>query len=77
MAMLFSGAAHARTRPRRPQLESPGTAVLLSGGIVSRPYRDYGYDFMLTRFNARGEVEAGIIFFQLKATDDLPLFADG
>ncbi len=51
--------------------------VLLSGGIVSRPYRDYGYDLMLTSFNARGEVEAGYVFFQLKATDDLPLLADG
>jgi hypothetical protein len=51
--------------------------VLLGGGIVSRPYRDYGYDFMLTSFNARGEVEAGYVFFQLKATDDLRLLADG
>jgi Domain of unknown function (DUF4365) len=51
--------------------------ILLSDGIVSRPYRDYGYDFMLTSFNALGEVEAGYVFFQLKATDDLPLLADG
>ena len=31
----------------------------------------------MTSFNARGEIEAGSIFFQLKATDDLPLLADG
>jgi hypothetical protein len=51
--------------------------VLLSGGIVQQPSRDYGYDLMMTSFNARGEIEAGSIFFQLKATDDLPLLADG
>ena len=43
----------------------------------SKPIRDYGYDFMLTSFNAIGEVEAGYVFFHLKATDDLPLLADG
>jgi hypothetical protein len=51
--------------------------VLLSGAVVERPYWDYGYDLMMTSFNERGEIEAGNIFFQLKATDDLPLLADG
>lgn len=51
--------------------------VLLCGGIVERPYRDYGYDLLMTTFNDRGEIEAGNVFFQLKATDDLPLLADG
>ena len=31
---------------------------------------------MMTSFNALGEVEAGNVFFQLKATDDLLLLAD-
>ena len=51
--------------------------VLLCGSIVERPYRDYGYDLMMTSFNVVGEIEAGNVFFQLKATDDLPLLADG
>jgi hypothetical protein len=51
--------------------------VLLSGSIVQRPSSDYGYDLIMTSFNARGEIEPGSIFFQLKATDDLPLLADG
>jgi hypothetical protein len=51
--------------------------VLRSGGVVERPYRDYGYDLIMTSLNERGEIEAGNVFFQLKATDDLPLLADG
>ncbi len=51
--------------------------MLRCGGIVQRPTRDYGYDLRMTSFNARGEIEAGSVFFQLKATDHLPLLADG
>ena len=31
----------------------------------------------MSSFNARGEIEGGNAFFQVKATDDLPLLADG
>jgi hypothetical protein len=51
--------------------------VLLGGSIVERPYRDYGYHLMMTSFNARGEIEGGYAFFQVKATDNLPILTDG
>jgi hypothetical protein len=51
--------------------------VLLCGGTVLRFSSDYGYDLMMTSFNDRGEVESGNIFFQVKATDDLPLLSEG
>jgi len=51
--------------------------VLLCGCSVQRMHSDYGYDLVMSTFNANGEIEAGIIFFQVKATDHLPLLADG
>lgn len=51
--------------------------VLLCGGAVVRNPVDYGYDLILFSFNPRGEVEGGYTFFQVKATDNLPLLADG
>lgn len=51
--------------------------VLLCGGTVMRFASDYGYDLMMSSFNDRGEVEPGLVYFQVKATDDLPLLADG
>jgi hypothetical protein len=50
--------------------------VLLCGCAVQRIYSDYGYDLMMTTFNAAGEIEGGNVFFQVKATDALPLLAD-
>ena len=46
--------------------------VLLCGCSVQRVYSDYGYDFIMSTYNAQGEIEAGIVFFQVKATADLP-----
>jgi hypothetical protein len=51
--------------------------VLLCGCSVQRIYNDYGYDLVLSTFNANGEIEAGIIYLQVKATDNLPLLSDG
>jgi hypothetical protein len=51
--------------------------VLLCGGAVVRNPVDYGYDLILLSFNPRGEVEGGHALFQVKATDHLPLLADG
>lgn len=51
--------------------------VLLCGGTVQPIGKDYGYDLMMTSFNAWGEIEPGIVYFQVKATDELPLLADG
>lgn len=50
--------------------------VLLCGCSVQRIYSDYGYDLTMTTFNVNGEIEAGIVYFQVKATDTLPLLAD-
>jgi hypothetical protein len=43
--------------------------VLLSGHTLHRITHDYGLDGVLTTYNARGEVENGVIWLQLKATD--------
>jgi Domain of unknown function (DUF4365) len=51
--------------------------VLLCGCAVQRMQSDYGYDLTMSTFNAKGEIEAGVIFFQVEATDNLPLLADG
>jgi hypothetical protein len=51
--------------------------VLLGGCSVQRVYSDYGYDLVMSSYNTDGEIEGGIVFFQVKATDHLPLLADG
>jgi hypothetical protein len=51
--------------------------ALLCGYTVQRVIADYGYDLLLTTYNANGEVEIGDIRLQLKATDSLPTLKDG
>ncbi len=51
--------------------------VLLCGCSVQRIHSDYGYDLIMSTFDANGEIEPGVIFLQVKATDNLPLLADG
>jgi hypothetical protein len=51
--------------------------VLLCGHTVQRFHPDYGYDLILSSFNERGEAEGGVVFFQVKATEELPLLKDG
>jgi hypothetical protein len=51
--------------------------VLLSGSCVQRLHSDYGYDLVMSSFNTNGEIEPGILYFQVKATDDLPVLAEG
>jgi hypothetical protein len=51
--------------------------ALLCGYAVDRVVHDYGIDLILWTYNENGEVESGQVFLQLKATDDLPLLADG
>jgi hypothetical protein len=45
--------------------------VLLCGYSVERVFHDYGYDLVLFTYNAKGEVENGCVFLQVKATDRL------
>lgn len=51
--------------------------VLLCGFVVEQRLKDYGYDFVLYTYDQNGEAENGEIFIQVKATDTLPLLADG
>lgn len=51
--------------------------VLLCGSTIFKFPPDYGYDLMLNSFNELGEVEPGFVYLQVKATDSLPLLADG
>jgi hypothetical protein len=50
--------------------------VLLCGCSVQRIYSDYGYDLIMSTFKPSGEIEGGNVFFQVKATDSLPLLTD-
>lgn len=45
--------------------------VLLCGYTVERFWHDYGYDLLLTTYDANGEVENGDVRLQIKATDFL------
>jgi hypothetical protein len=51
--------------------------VLLSGHTLHRVQFDYGYDLAMATYTALGEIEPGLAFFQVKATDHLPLLKDG
>jgi hypothetical protein len=43
--------------------------VLQCGHTLQRTVHDYGLDAILTTFNGRGEVENGLVWMQVKATD--------
>ncbi len=46
--------------------------VLYAGFTVHRiTHNDYGYDGLITTFNENGELESGLINFQLKSTDSV------
>jgi Domain of unknown function (DUF4365) len=47
--------------------------VLLCGHTAERVYSDYGIDLTIRTYNSHGEVENGLIFVQLKATDHLKI----
>ena len=47
--------------------------ALLCGYTVERPRSDYGYDLLLSTYDANGEPENGEVRLQLKATDVLTL----
>jgi len=50
--------------------------VLRCGWTVERTRHDYGIDLIMRTYRARGEVQNGEVFFQLKATDSLSWSAD-
>jgi Domain of unknown function (DUF4365) len=48
--------------------------ILYGGFTVHRiTHNDYGYDGLITTFNELGELESGLILFQLKSTDSIQL----
>jgi hypothetical protein len=51
--------------------------ILRCGHTAERVRYDYGYDLIVSTFNEQGEVEVGAIYYQVKATDSLPLLKDG
>ncbi len=51
--------------------------VLLCGYTGQRVQHDYGYDFTAVTYDQRGQVEGGVVFFQVKATDRLLSLKDG
>jgi hypothetical protein len=51
--------------------------VLLAGHTLHCVYFDYGYDVAMFTYRSNGEAEPGLAFFQVKATDQLPLLRDG
>lgn len=51
--------------------------VLLCGFSVERTRYDYGYDLTMATYNEGGESEPGAVYFQVKATDQLPWLKGG
>jgi Domain of unknown function (DUF4365) len=47
--------------------------VLLCGHSIERVTHDYGYDVLLFTYDDDGEVEPGVLFIQVKATEHLRL----
>jgi hypothetical protein len=51
--------------------------ALMCSFSAQRVQRDYGIDLLVETFNRRGEVQAGWLLFQLKATDRIKLVDGG
>jgi hypothetical protein len=51
--------------------------ALLCGFSVERIVHDYGIDLMLFTYNADGEIENGVIFLQVKASERIKPLAKG
>jgi len=47
--------------------------ILAEGHTAQQLDRDYGYDLILFTYDQRGYAEPGLAFFQLKASDSLPV----
>ena len=47
--------------------------VLLCGYTLHRVQSDYGYDLVMTTYRKSGEIEPGSVYFQVKATNRLPV----
>jgi Domain of unknown function (DUF4365) len=47
--------------------------VLRCGHSIERPRSDYGLDLSMVTYNRRGEIQNGFVYFQLKATENIPV----
>jgi hypothetical protein len=47
--------------------------ILLCGHTSQRIEHDYGYDLSMTTYSPGGEIQGGWAYFQVKATNRLPL----
>src|SRR5438552_1986827 len=45
--------------------------ILDAGHTAERIYRDYGYDLVMVTYDRRGYVEPDLVYFQVKASEDL------
>lgn len=45
--------------------------ILEAGYTVQRMDHDYGYDLQMTSYDDQGYLEAGVVYFQLKGSDQL------
>jgi hypothetical protein len=51
--------------------------ILLCGHTPQRMTHDYGYDLFMTTYDRDGEAQEGWVYFQVNATNRLPLLRDG
>jgi hypothetical protein len=51
--------------------------VLLAGHTLERVWHDYGTDLVMFTYDESGEVESGLVFMQVKATDHMRVLGDG
>src|ERR1044071_1987826 len=49
------------------------------GYVAAEPERDYGYELTILTFDEGGQIENGVVYLQVKATDDIGklLLTDG
>lgn len=51
--------------------------IIDAGHTAQRWGHDYGYDLVMTTFDEQGYVETGVVFWQLKASEQLPITKQG
>jgi Domain of unknown function (DUF4365) len=63
--------AHAAARYRGTERKLRGKFIVNAGHTAGRVESDYGYDLFLFTYDARGYIEPGIVYIQLKAAERL------
>ena len=68
---------HTGTRHCQPDVAHVEKFIFDRGFAAERPLHDYGFDLCMTTFAPDGGAEPGNVWFQLKATDTVPMMQDG